>query len=122
MLGHDDSVASKNILMSKGRDWPEPSPFARATRSILIPIQAVPGRLRSKLLSFRQYVEDQNRNLLQLGHEIQSKSEEDPGVIPDTTGQQNWEDAYRASFETKFGNLDLFQKVMDVIEPTKKWL
>lgn len=122
MLGHDDSVASKNILMSKGCDWPEPSPFARATRCILIPIQALPGRVRYKLSSFRQYVEDQNHNLSQLGHGIQSKSEEDPGVIPDTTGQQNWEDAYRASFETKFGNLDLFQKVMDVIEPTKKWL
>lgn len=122
MLGHDASVASKNISMSKERDWPDPSQFARATRSILIPIQAVPGRLRSKLLSFRQYVEDQNRNLLQLEHETQSISEEDPDVIPGTTEQEDWEVACRASFETKFGNLDLFQKVMGVITPTKKWL
>lgn len=109
--------------MTERYDWPDPSPLASVTRAILIPIQALPGRVRRLLSSFQQYVEDQNRNRLQLGNETTDHAGTDPErLMTDTPGQQTWEEAYRASFEAKFGNLDLFKEVMKVNQPTKQWL
>lgn len=123
MLGRDDYVARENISMTEGCDWPDPSPLASVTRAILFPIQALPGRVRCLLSSFRQYVEDQNRSLLKLGHKITDNAETDPErLMTNTPGQQTWEETYRASFEAKFGNLDLFKEVMKVNRPTNQWL
>lgn len=123
MLGRDDYVASENISMRDGRDWPDPSPVARVARFVLTPINAFPGRVRSKLSSFRQYVEDQNRHLLQLTKGNDHHDANAPNQpLPTITGQESWKDVYHASFTAKFGALDLFNEVMGVISPTERWL